>query len=156
MYRKAIPYIGTKIIFLPLFSHSSTQKAPLRTYSTTFSVEISRRIFLDRSQGLKCMKNVSFLFYSVPSLFWFFLSSAHQRPQGPVGRFFANYISCESKAACKVSKKLVFLVHFRPWDLSRKMRREILIEFSSGIIDFENKSISIVQKQWKFRISVPM
>ena len=44
-------------------------------------------------------------------------------------------------------KKLVFLVHFKPWDLSRKMRREILIDFSSGIIDFENKNISIVQKQ---------
>jgi len=27
------------------------------------------------------------------------------------------------------------------------MRREILTEFSSGIIDFENKNISIVQKQ---------
>ena len=36
------------------------------------------------------------------------------------------------------------------------MRREILTEFSSGIIDFENKIISIVQKQWKIRISVPM
>ena len=36
------------------------------------------------------------------------------------------------------------------------MRREILTEFSSGIIDFENKIITIVQKQWKFRISVPM
>ena len=36
------------------------------------------------------------------------------------------------------------------------MRREISIDFSSGIIDFENKNISIVQKQWKFRISVPM
>ena len=44
-------------------------------------------------------------------------------------------------------EKLVFLVHFRPWDLSRKMRREFLTEFSSGIIDFENKNISIVQKQ---------
>ena len=47
-------------------------------------------------------------------------------------------------------------MHFKAWDLSRKMRREILTEFSSGIIDFENKIISIVQKQWKFRISVPM
>ena len=36
------------------------------------------------------------------------------------------------------------------------MRREILTEFPSRIIDFENKNISIVQKQWKFRISVPM
>ena len=53
-------------------------------------------------------------------------------------------------------KKIVFLVHFKPWDLSRKMRREILTEISSGIIDFENKNISIMQKQWKFRISVPM
>ena len=44
-------------------------------------------------------------------------------------------------------KKLVFLVHFKPWDLSRKMRREFLIDFSFGIIDFKNKIISIVQKQ---------
>ena len=36
------------------------------------------------------------------------------------------------------------------------MRREILTEFSSGIIDFENKNISIVQKQWKIVISAPM
>ena len=36
------------------------------------------------------------------------------------------------------------------------MRREILTEFPSGIIDFENKNISIMQKQWKFRISIPM
>ena len=36
------------------------------------------------------------------------------------------------------------------------MRREISIDFSSGIIDFENKNISIMQKQWKLRISVPM
>ena len=36
------------------------------------------------------------------------------------------------------------------------MRREMLTEFLSGIIDFKNKIISIVQKQWKFRISVPM
>ena len=36
------------------------------------------------------------------------------------------------------------------------MRREILTEFATAIIDFENKNISIVQKQWKFRISVPM
>ena len=28
MYKKVIPYIGTKIICLPLFSHNSTQKAP--------------------------------------------------------------------------------------------------------------------------------
>ena len=47
-------------------------------------------------------------------------------------------------------------MHFRPWDLFRRMRREISIDFSSGIIDFENKNISIVQKQWKIRISVPM
>ena len=44
-------------------------------------------------------------------------------------------------------KKLVFLVHFKPWDLSRKMRREILTEFATAIIDFENKNISIMQKQ---------
>ena len=56
----------------------------------------------------------------------------------------------------QIFEKNVFLVHFKPWDLSRKMRREILTEFSSGIIDFENKNISIMQKQWKFRISVPM
>ena len=36
------------------------------------------------------------------------------------------------------------------------MRREILTEFATAIIDFENKNISIVQKQWTFRISVPM
>ena len=36
------------------------------------------------------------------------------------------------------------------------MRREISIEFSSGIIDFENKNISIMQKHWKFRILAPM
>ena len=36
------------------------------------------------------------------------------------------------------------------------MRREISTEFSTRIIDFENENISIVQKQWKFRISVPM
>ena len=36
------------------------------------------------------------------------------------------------------------------------MRREISTEFSTGIIDFENENISIVQKQWKFKISVPM
>ena len=36
------------------------------------------------------------------------------------------------------------------------MRREISTEFPTGIIDFENENISIVQKQWKFRISVPM
>ena len=53
-------------------------------------------------------------------------------------------------------RKLVFLVDFKAWDLSRKMRRVVLTEFSSGIIDFENKNISIVQKQWKFRISLPM
>ena len=46
-----------------------------------------------------------------------------------------------------IFEKLVFLVHFKPWDLSRKMRREILTEFSSGIIDFENKNISIVPWQ---------
>ena len=92
---------------------------------------------------------ILFIFFFILFLvyFDFFLSSAHQRPQGPVGRFFANYISCESKVACTFSKKLVFLVHFRPWDLSRKMRREILTDFSTGIIDFENKNISIVQKQ---------
>ena len=27
---------------------------------------------------------------------------------------------------------------------------------SSGIIDFENKNISVVTKHWKYRISVPM
>ena len=53
----------------------------------------------------------------------------------------------ESKAVCKVLKKTVFLLHFRPWDLSRKMRREISIDFATGIIDFENKNISMVQKQ---------
>ena len=53
-------------------------------------------------------------------------------------------------------RKLFFLVHFKPWVLSRKMRREISIEFSTEIIVFENKNISIVQKQWKIRISVPM
>ena len=42
-------------------------------------------------------------------------------------------------------QKLVFLVHFKPWDLSRKMRRESLTEFATAIIDFENKNISIVQ-----------
>ena len=31
---------------------------------------------------------------------------------------------------------------------------ELLI--SSGIIDFENKNISVVTKHWKYRISVPM
>ena len=36
--------------------HSSTPKASLRTFSTSFSIKISRRIFLDRSQGLKCSK----------------------------------------------------------------------------------------------------
>ena len=36
------------------------------------------------------------------------------------------------------------------------MRRDILIEFATAIIDFENKNISIVQKQWKIRISAPM
>ena len=78
----------------------------------------------------------------------FFLRHISAR-RGPSGVFFANYISCESKVACIFSKKLGFLVHFRPWDLSRKMRREISIDFSTGIIDFENKNISIVQKQCK-------
>ena len=40
---KVIPYIGTKIIFLPLFSHNSTQKAPPDEisimYCTTFCVD---------------------------------------------------------------------------------------------------------------------
>ena len=47
----------------------------------------------------------------------------------------------------QIFAKTCLLVHFKPWDLSRKMRREMLTEFSSGIIDFENKNISIVQKQ---------
>ena len=47
-------------------------------------------------------------------------------------------------------------MHFKAWDLSRKMRREILTKFATAIIDFENKNISIMQKQWKIRISVPM
>ena len=47
-------------------------------------------------------------------------------------------------------------MHFKAWDLSRKMRREILTEFATAIIDFENKNISIMQKHWKIRISVPM
>ena len=84
------------------------------------------------------------------------LSVRPSRPSVAVVRRRPSSSTCKSKAACKFSKKLVFLVHFKPWDLSRKMRREFLTEFSSGIIDFENKIISIVQKQWKFRISVPM
>ena len=35
-----------------------------------------------------------------------------------------------------------------------RSRREILE--SSGIIDFENKTISVVTKHWNYRISVPM
>ena len=46
-------------------------------------------------------------------------------PFGACRALFATY---ESKAACKFSLKSSFLLHFRPWDLSRKMRREILIE----------------------------
>ena len=53
------------------------------------------------------------------------LCSARRGLSGSVGAFFAT---CESKAACTFSLKLTFLLHFRPWDLSRKMRREILIE----------------------------
>ena len=47
-------------------------------------------------------------------------------------------------------------MHFKAWNLSRKMRREILTEFATAIIDFENKNISIMQKQWEIRISVSM
>ena len=46
----------------------------------------------------------------------------------PAGACRALFATCESKAACNFSLKLIFLLHFRPWDLSRKMRREILIE----------------------------
>ena len=46
----------------------------------------------------------------------------------PAGACRAPFASCKSKAACKFSQKLAFFIHFKAWDLSRKMRREILIE----------------------------
>ena len=99
------------------------------------------------------------IFFFILFLVYFdiFCSSAHQRPQG--GRrafFFCELHKLRIQGRIQIfDKKLVFLVHFRPWDLSRKMRREISIDFSSGIIDFENKNTSIVQKRWTFRILVP-
>ena len=87
-------------------------------------------------------------------IFSFFGTSA---PAGARRVFFCELHKLRIQGRMQnFEKKIICFVHFRPWDLSRKMRREISIDFSSGIIDFENKNISIVQKQWKFRISVPM
>ena len=48
--------LAPKFFGLQRNDHNSTPKASLRTFSTSFSINISRRIFLDRSQGLKCGK----------------------------------------------------------------------------------------------------
>ena len=100
--------------------------------------------FLFRFLALYCM----YVLYV-----WRLFASLPSRPPGAKINGKRNLLI---QGRMQIFEKNVFLVHFKPWDLSRKMRREILTEFSSGIIDFENKNISIVQKQWKFRISVPM
>ena len=68
-----------------------------------------------------------------------------QSPSG--GNFSEKTQPANPRPHANFQKRNVFLVHFKPWDLSRKMRREISIDFTTGIIDFENKNISIVQKQ---------
>ena len=62
---------------------------------------------------------------------------------------------CKSKAACKFSKKL-----------SQKALNHVLTlpdyrarctdHFAGSGSKIENKNISVVRKQWKYRISVPM
>ena len=86
---------------------------------------------------------------------WRLFASLPSRPPGAKINGRHNLL-IQGRMQIFEKRKLVFLVHFKPWDLSRKMRREILTEFATAIIDFENKNISIVQKQWKIRISAPM
>ena len=74
-------------------------------------------------------------------------------PQGPFGR--NNLISCESKVACKFSKKKSqsALNHVL---ILQKDRTQKMLQIPLKIIDLQNDFNILVAKQWQIRISVPM
>ena len=91
-------------------------------------------------------------------------------PQGPFGRkqmyfepgsrtagaFWAKYlISCESKVACKLSKKCprMSLNHVL---ILQKYRTQNMLQIPLKIIDLQNDFDILVAKQWTNIISVPM
>ena len=73
----------------------------------------------------------------------------------PDGAFWAKYwISCESKVACKFSKKKQSALN-RVLIL-QKDRTQQMLQIPLKIIDLQNDFNILVAKQWKIIISVPM
>ena len=58
--KNAIPYIGTEILNFHCFCTMEMFLFSKSIIPDEKSIKISRRIFLDRSQGLKCTRKTSF------------------------------------------------------------------------------------------------
>ena len=79
-------------------------------------------------------------------------------PEGrPAGAFWAKYlISCESKVACKFSRKKKSQSALNHVLILQKDRTQKMLQIPLKIIDLQNDFNILVAKQWKIRISVPM
>ena len=57
---------------------------------------------------------------------------------------------------CFLGKKMFFKIALNGVLIADSQSTRKLVPNATGIIDFENKNISIVQEQWKIIISAPM